>query len=617
MYWRLLTLSLLVAAGCKKAEDEVELTAFDDEDGLVGEGLMNPYPNPWLIKDGKISVPVDDLPPSSVTNPSGDFPVDRVEYRTGFSPINPIILRMPDVSCEECPKWKTPTPGEGSVLLADLTAGEFLPVFAELDANDGAIDPTLIIRPQMAMPYDHDIAVVVTTSAMSRPERFEALLDGTADSDLRDHFADLMADLTALGVNADDIALAWDFPIGDGTIPARSVVSQVDPIGTWNFNFVREADNLDDVPDFTWRSAFGSFDVQSFRNSDNVLDLNPDGTVNETGTDTAMLVAIIPESVIDAPAGTVPVMIYGHGLLSSPQIDLYDNSGWAPHELANELGMIVIATTWGGLDADELLLAVAVANDFAQMPKLTGAMIQGQANMRTMVQLITEGDLMTDPVFQGAQGQQLADPDSVYFWGISMGGIMGGVAMAHNPEIEAGVFHVGGGAWSTLLERSRNWTQFEFMVLNSVPKPEDRQTFYAMSQLFWDAVDPVAYADDLKGRQILLQESFGDDAVSNLTTRMLARSIELPLLTPSVDNAYGLDPQAADLPPGSRAMVQFDSERGTPPNKNRPASPNGAHDTTVGWDETRWQAGDFLNPATTGAVNHFCGADPCTASTRN
>jgi hypothetical protein len=102
-----------------------------------------------------------------------------------------------------------------------------------------------------------------------------------------------------------------------------------------------------------------------------------------------------------------------------------------------------------------------------------------------------------------------------------------------------------------------------------------------------------------------------------MTTRMLARSIELPLLTPSVDDVYGLDQLAADLPTGSRAMVQFDSERGAPKNINRPATPNGAHDATVGWDETRWQAGDFLNPSTTGTVTHYCGASPCTNSTRN
>jgi len=616
MNLRLLTLSLLVATGCKKGE-EVELVAFDDEDGLIGEGLMNPYPNPWLTRTGKLVVPEDDLPLPSVTSPSGDFPVERVEYRTGFSPINPIILRMPDVNCDECPPWKNPTPGEGSVLLVDLTTGEFLPVFAEMDANKGAEDPTLIIRPQIAMPYDHDIGVVVTTAAMSRPERFQNLVDGVADSEMQGHFTDLLANLGKMGVSEGDIALAWDFPIGDGTLPARSAVSQVDLPGTWDLSLVRNLDDGDDVPRHTWRSAFGVFDVQDFRDDDLLLDLNDDGSVNEMGSDTAKMVVIIPESVIDAPAGSVPIMLYGHGLLSSPQIDLYDSSGWAPHELANELGMIVIATNWGGLDADELGHAISVALDFAQMPKLTSAMIQGQVNAATMIDLIIDGDLLTDPVFEGAQGQQLADVDEVYYWGISMGGILGGVAMAHNPEIKAGVFHVGGGAWSTLLERSRNWTTFEYMVLDSVPNPEDRQTFYAMSQLFWDAVDPLAYSDDLKTRNILLQESYGDDAVSNMTTRMLARSIELPLLTPSVDDTYGLDQLAADLPAGSRAMTQFDSERGTPKNRNRPAEPNGAHDATVGWDENRWQAGDFLNPASTGAVTHHCGTTPCTDTTRN
>jgi len=614
MSWRLLTLSILLSMACKKAEEAPPLVAFDDEDGLVGDGLMNPYPNPWLMVDGQVRLPVDDLPVPSVTNPSGDFPVDRVNYRTGFSPINPIVLRLPDIGCQACPKWKRPTPGEGSVLLADLTSGEFLPVFAELDAYPDAEDPTLIIRPQVAMPVDHDIAVVVTTEAMERPERFQSLVDGTADSTLREHFLDLIGQLGALGVAEADIALAWDFPVGDGTAPLRSAIEQVDPVGSWEFSFVRNAEAGDDVPEFTWRSAYGRFDVQDFLEGGR-LSLNDDGSVNETGTDDAMLVAIIPESVADAPAGSVPVMLYGHGLLSSPQIDLYDSNGWAPHQLANELGVIVIATGWGGLDAEGALVAVAVANDFAQMPNLTGAMIQGQANTRALVELITAGDLLDDPVFQGAQGQALADVDSVTYWGISMGGILGGVLMSHSPEVEAGVLHVGGGGWSTLLERSRNWTNFEFMVLDAVPRPEDRQVFYALSQLFWDAVDPLSYAGELQDRNILLQEAFGDDAVNNMTTRILARSLALPLLTPSVDEVYGLEPVPADLPAGSRAMVQFDPERGAPPNKNRPASFSGAHDVTVGWDVTRWQAGDFLDPSSMGSVVHYCGDSPCTSTT--
>ena len=615
MYWRLFSLIALVWMGCKPKEETVELSAFDDASGLLGEGLMNPYPNPWLVEEGHVRIPVEDLPPPSVTNPSGDFPVERVAYRTGFSPVNPIVLRLPEVDCSACPKWKKPTPGEGSVLLVDMTAGEFLPVFAELDAHPDAVDPTLIIRPQVSMADGHDIAVVVTTAAVARPDRFQDLVDGVADSKHRQRFLDLIDGLGALGVNEPDIALAWDFPIGDGTAPLRSAISQVEPLGSWEFSFIRNLEDGNDVPDFTWRSAYGRFDVQSFRDG-GVLSLNEDGSVNETGTDDAMLVAIIPDSVIDAPAGSVPVLLYGHGLLSSPQIDLYDNNGWAPHELAHDLGAIVIATSWGGLDAEEVLLAVAVANDFAQMPVLTGAMIQGQANTRSLVKMITEGDLLSDPVFQGAQGQPLADVDSVTYWGISMGGILGGVLMSQNPEIDAGVLHVGGGAWSTLLERSRNWTQFEFMVLGAVPKPEDRQTFYALSQLFWDAVDPMSYSADLQDRLILLQEAFGDDAVNNMTTRMLARSLALPLLSPSVDDVFGLETVAADLPAGSRAMVQFDPERGAPPNKNRPAAPSGAHDTTVGWDETRWQAEDFLRADSMGAVVHYCGDTPCTNSTR-
>ena len=52
------------------------------------------------------------------------------------------------------------------------------------------------------------------------------------------------------------------------------------------------------------------------------LNLQSDGTVLPTGTAEAFLYVHVPTSVADAPAGSVPVMIFGHGIFGEPQIYL-------------------------------------------------------------------------------------------------------------------------------------------------------------------------------------------------------------------------------------------------------------------------------------------------------
>ena len=183
---------------------------------------------------------------------------------------------------------------------------------------------------------------------------------------------------------------------------------------------------------------------------------------------------------------------------------------------------------------DDLTTPVAVGNDFGRIPELTDKLQQGVANTVALVRLIAEGGLLDDPVFMG-----LADPDTLRYYGISLGGIEGAVLLANTDLLPHAVFHVGGSSWSTMLERSSNWVTFEALMEDAVPSPSDRQLLYAASQLFWDAADPANYAGDLMGRSVLWQESLGDEQVPNLTTRLLTNAAGAVLLEPAVDSFTG------------------------------------------------------------------------------
>ena len=166
--------------------------------------------------------------------------------------------------------------------------------------------------------------------------------------------------------------------------------------------------------------------------------------------------------------------------------------------------------------------------------------------------------------------------------------------------------------WSTLLERSSDWPLFELLVTQTVTDPLDRQRLYALSQLWWDPVDPMSYVSDLQKSSFLLQISIGDEQVANLTSEALARSVGLPLLSPEVTHPFGMTAVEGPLPTDSSALVQYDPEVALPENVNRPAEVSGAHEMPRLWLGTRHQTIDYLLNGK--IVVHHCAELPCSAS---
>ena len=139
-------------------------------------------------------------------------------------------------------------------------------------------------------------------------------------------------------------------------------------------------------------------------------------------------------------------------------------------ELAERAGAILIGTRWRGMTYTDILTAVNVGNDFGQIQNSHN--YPGVANNVALTRLILEGDLLADPVFEG-----VADTSQVFYYGISLGGIQGATMMANNPYIEHGVLHVGGGVWSTLLERSSHWPPLRHWSAIRFLLPQNARSF--------------------------------------------------------------------------------------------------------------------------------------------
>ncbi len=592
-----MTLGGLLA--CSGGQESV----FDPAQGLLGQGIAWPFPNAQLIQDGQVAIPGEELP---LPEGASALPVERLAWRTGFSTVQTAVVQLEGVDSESLPSSEE-VQTQGSVRLVDLETGQALPVFAELDAHPDAQadgDAVLLIRPHQALLVGHRVAVVVLEEAAPRPQAFQDLLDSPGD--WPDHYRDLLTDLEALnlGFSAEDVAVAWDFPIGDGTLPMRSIVQQIEAPSQWSLDSIQVSDEGADLAPGVWKRLEGSFSTTDFLVDDVTLDLALDGSVARVGTVEADLYIHIPESVRDADPGTVPVVLFGHGLLKEPSTFLDDDEDIHGVIAAlDQVGAIAIATTWRGLTTGDRLHGIEVAGDFGRFNELTERASQGVANFLALLTLVQDGGLLDDPELEG-----LADPDQVSWYGISLGGTLGAVTLANTDRIERAVFHVGGAAWSMMLERSAAWTTFEPLLSLAVPEPEDRQQLYALSQLFWDPVDPVNYAEELSGKPYLMQMSVGDDTVPNLVSAVLMRSTGWPLLQPCTDVPGQVDTVA--LPQVAPVVTQFDPLMPLPPNENRPADLVGSHTEPRTWPSTQEQMATYL---ATGQVIHPCGEDPCTA----
>jgi len=577
-------------------------TVTDTEGGLVGTGLANPFPSRLLLDgDGHLAIQPGQLPSGGDT----PHPTERLTWRTGFSAGQTSVLDLPGLRSSGLPSAGS-APGEGSVRMVDLTDGRWLYCMAELDAHPEATEPVLIVRPLEALIDGHEVGVVVTTEVADRPDPFAAMMAGDPPADLEAYqpaHDELIAGLDALGMPADEVGLAWSFPVDRGEEPLVSALAQHQVSGSYTLL----VDDEPSTPD-TFKNGVGTFEVTEFLIDDVALELDGSGGVTPQGTTDAYLYVHVPASVADAPAGSVPVMVFGHGIFASP--DLYlaerdDPSGVL--SLADELGVIVVGTNWRGLTTSDLVGATAVASDFGRFHELTDRLVQAQVNVRTLAEAVRQGAIIDHADLVGASGQVLADPDQVVYYGISLGGIAGSVMWANDPPIDAVAFHVGGAMWSTMLERSSNFPLFEAALVRTVPEPADRQFLYSFSQLFWDPVDPITWVPELAERDLLLSIAVHDEQVPNMTSEALARSIELPLLQPAVSVPSGLTEAQAPL---QRAFVQLDPGMPPPPDENRPAPVTDAHTTPRLWEGHEEQVVHYLNA---GVVEHFCGDTPCTS----
>jgi hypothetical protein len=618
------------SAACGEDSDPAAVDGDDssDEDGggegavaeecnpVGGPSCLMPWPSSaYLVPDPstatgfRVALPTEAMP-TNVDNIVVDpEPWNRFD---GFSPSGAILAGFESgVSPDGLPSHTDPAASlaaDSPVVVLNMDTGDRALVFAEVDMNvSDATQRALIIRPLERLAGGARYAVGIRRSVrdadgepLERPPGFQALLDG----DELDHprFAgqaerseDVLAALEADGVPRDDLVLAWDFVTASDesmTADLMAMREQALPaMGEAGAKLTFTAEELDGGdPALVHRLLTGTHDAPNFMTSgeddDSILRRGPDGAGGAgdpglpqlDGTYAANFTAIIPRCVRNRPL-PVPALLFGHGLFGTGR-------GYAEDELlqqvANDNCVVILAGDWIGLTDRQIESAVVSANDLNRSHAMVEKLAQSVINFIALEQIV-RGPMADAPEFR-LGNRRIIDPERVYFFGASLGGIMGGTFMAYDPFIERGALGVPGAAWSLLIERSYAWNALSIAANSSYLDRREGQlliAFLTWSMERWDPITtaPRVIGDPLPGtppKQLLLYEGLNDCLVTNLSSEMLARTLGVPVTEPSVKVPYGLEGATEPVPSG---FTIYDEKRepGVPETNVPPAEDNGTH----------------------------------------
>jgi hypothetical protein len=341
------------------------------------------------------------------------------------------------------------------------------------------------------------------------------------------------------------------------------------------------------------------------------------GAIVQNGMATVPFTVIIPHSVIDRRSATPARLIqFGHGFFG----DRSEIEGDFVRSFANQIGAVVMAVEWWGMDkTDRGVVADALYNQPSSLMHFSDRVHQGMANQIALS--VAAGQTMTELDELKVGGELVYDPSQIYFYGISQGHILGGTLAAISPHFERITLSVGGAGLSYIMMRSYNFLLFLQLMNANVTDLLEQTKLIALTQQVADRFDPVTYApwvlnspleNTPQDRQILLQIGIGDSQVPNMASHIHARSLGIPLLSPSPRAIEGLE--TVQSPHKGSAIVEFDFDVALPLPGTAPIPPEGTNDAHEGVRLNQQgieQVDRFFNPGS--SIEHTCDG-PCDPS---
>ena len=546
----------------------------------------------------------------------------------GFSPGSALLAHFPGVRSTGLP---TPTTIASSLeaasptVIIDAATGERVPHFAELDlSGDSDAERAFMIRPVVRLKDASRYIVALRdlqgeNGPIAPSPAFKALRDGDSSSEpsvesRRALYADIFRRLADAGIGKDDLVLAWDF-----TTASR------DNNTAWMVHMRDEALRLvgESGPEFTIDTVETTYEPTqiAFRiNGKMTVPLyldKPDPGANlnfgsdelpepnaTTPTYQVPFEVLIPQSAKIAPAALIE---YGHGLLGDRKQIESGNF----RSLMNQNNFIFFAVDLAGFAAEDTLHIAGIvgSGEFHNISTMYDRMHQGTLNNLLAMRM------MSRRFAQDATYGSYVKADERYYYGISQGGIFGGVYMALSTDVTRGALDVMGQPYNLLLNRSVDFAPFFDLLNGSFPSSLDQQFVLDLTQMLWDRVEPNGYSPYIRqnmlpgtpAHEVLMTAALGDHQVTTLGGQLMARSVGAVHLDTGIRDVYGLT-KVMNQTTGS-AYVEYDFGLPPEPLCNIPMDAcDDPHGKLRSQEPNRRQIEHFLR---SGEIVNFCDAGSC------
>ena len=575
--------------------ETVALVHPDECEVLNNAECMLPYPSSRFL------VPAETPTGFRLSFPAVGMPVqsgqplspDPYAVLDGFSPTVQILMHFPggvdpvaSNASRLLPESRTydarSLDADSPTVLLDADTNTRVLHFIEPDAHaaDNVARQLVFLRPARSLTPGHRYIVAVRhlvhpdgTPVLAEPA-FAALRDRRATDipailSRQAPFEGIFTQLAAAGIARTDLVLAFDFVVQSDHGLTAEMLSMRDQAFEWldgqitadvqTFTVDRvETNDCSIAGTSVWRIIEGQYRVPLFLSSDPVAQPTVAGTLNVDAEGNPIWTSYtLPPFTIAIPCsalanGGTPKrpLVIGHGLFGDGRSTV---EGFAREPQLGDFDLIMGATDWSGLSSPDVnipnFLSSFIVNqvvlklkNFAALPD---RLRQGQLNTLMLGRMMKRGAFNRDATFQSPSGVGVfAGPEEEeFYFGASLGGIMGLMFTALSPDIVTANVDVPAINFSLLLQRSTDFSQFENALrLTGITDPIQTALGLGIIHELWVRGESAGYATHITGnplagtnaKNILMTMAWLDQQVSNVATEIAARTLGLPNLVGSL-----------------------------------------------------------------------------------
>lgn len=636
----LLYLALLAGAACEETTEVLQVEASRPEcENLNPQHCLVPWPSSRYLVDDPSTITGKRIALLEAAMPANRWgetvTPDPYNRHDGFSPMTSMMtvfdgeLDTSTLPAED--RVADSLAADSPTVLLDAVTGERVPHFSEINEWQGTdlAHAAFYIRPAVRLKEGHHYIAAVRSlrkkdgSGVQPSAYFLALRDKrTASADeveaRRGAFETIFTKLTDAGVDRGTLLEAWDFHTASGQSAWRDLVAMRDDammrVGAGGLGCTVTSTVQDDGNAHIYRKVLGTFTVPLYMTTAEpgaVLNRGPDGLPKYNGTAEARFTAIIPKSVearVGAGGAPARLLTYGHGLMG----DGGEVGSSFQRGFLDRFQIVGVATDWWGMSEPDTNNVAEALGQLGDFPTVAERLTQGVINTLVLTRSFA-GVCGQLPEMQ-VNGRSVIDPTEKYYLGISQGSIMGTTTAALSQDIDRFILNVGGISYPIMIIRSVDFPDYNMVLQAWYNDKLDTDLLMVMLASLWDLAEPATYASHLLTdplpntpvKRILYQIGRYDAQVPNISSDIAARTIGLPVMTPSVYDVWNLETTAG---PADSAYVIYDVGADPVPLGSRAAEmDNVAHERVRRTESAQLQMDAFMAPD--GVVNNYC-TGPC------